>query len=429
MDRKTTIEDPQELAFRTTRQGLLARYFSVIPLAFLLTGFPVPGGRPAMLFAAAATLVVNAACHPNLALTRRHVPAAYISPAMDALLTSWVIYNTGMLASPFLMLLPLFPVTAFHAEFSRKRALLFTAALLVVLAIAFASWSLADGRTPAWSPAEYPAFTVYVLFLQFMALSSFAIHSLEPRPMLDAFALGQIRIEASVHRAGLGASLNAIRTGLIPPLEGVEALLARAETMLGRIPEGRREAFARPLTDYRRDIGQMRRALDGLERMQAGAGPVRKGPISAVDLLGRAAEFMRFKHAKLGRTVLYEQGSVAKVTVTCDPEEIHRALAGLMENALTRRETGRPMRIRLAAEARGTDAVLTVSDNGEPLPPGAAEAMLAEAPPQDPGDPASWLFLARRIAEEHGGAISVSSSKDGGTVFAVILPSGGEGTR
>jgi len=425
MDRNNVIEDPQKLAFRTTRQGLLARYAGLIPLVWLLTGFPVPAGRTAILLAAIATLVVNAACHLHLTITRRHVLTAYLSPAMDFLLVIGVVANTGMLASPFIMILPLFPIAIFHAEFSRKRTLWFMAALLALFGLTLGAWSLGGGRSPAWNPAEYPAFTGFVCFHQLLALLSLAAISLELSPLADVVAQGQARLEASMHRAELGASLGSVKAGLAPHLDAMNAALTRLDAITARVPGDRGKTVSGKLADCRREVATMRRLLEGLGAPGGGAVKGEKRAVVAADLLGRAADFMRRKHSRLGRTVLYEQVPAGKVTVTCDADEMHRVLVGLMENALSRRVEGRPMRIRLAAEARGTDTVLTVSDNGDPLPQGATDAVLAAAPPQDPGDPAAWLFLARRIAGEHGGTMTASSAAGGVTAFAVSLPGPG----
>jgi len=426
VDRNTAIEDPQELALRTTRQGLLARYFIQVPLlAWLLTGFPIPAGGPAIILASIAAVVVNAACHLHLATTHKHVPAAYISPAMDALFTSWVVLNTGLLASPFIMLLPLFPMSVFHAEFSRSRTRIFGFAMLVLFALITGAWLLRGGQVEGWSPRDYPVFTAFLVFHQFISLVSFAAVSLEMSPLTDALERGQARLDASRHRAELGASLGAIQAGLAPPIAAMEGALSGMEAIAGRIPGDRRATISHRLAECRREVAMLRRLLDGLgNTAQADGRSSEETPVPAAELFGRAIDFMRLKHARLGRTVLYEAVPSPKVTVRCDPDAMHRALVGLMENALSRRIEGRPMRTRLAASARGGEVDLTVTDDGGLLTPAARDGMFASAPPQSPDDPAMSLFLTRRVVEEHGGTASVSSSSPQGTVFILSLPGG-----
>jgi signal transduction histidine kinase len=427
VDGITEFKDPHELAFRTARRMFLAKYAAAFPLVWLLTGFQVPMGRSALVMTAAATLVANALCHLYLVRTRRHVPATYASMAADSLFTIWVVFNTGMLSSPFLMLLPLFPVLAFHAEFSHRRTIAFTGALLAVLTFALVAWVLSGGRVPAWSTSDYPGFTLYVLYHQLMTLVSFALTSVELSPMADAVSLGQARLEASLHRAELGASLGAIHAGLEPHLEGIRKVLDRGEELMALAPEKVRRPLAPSVADYRAELGRMRRALADLGRFLAGAEPPSVAAVPVTALLERAVGFMGLKHARLGRTVLFEQGRSAGVIVRCDPDEVHQALVGLMENSLSRREEGKPLRIRLWAEAREAGTVLALSDNGEPLGPETLAAMQGSAPPHDPADPASGLFQARRAVEGQGGTLKVAGSSGAGTVFEALFP--GQGTE
>jgi signal transduction histidine kinase len=88
--------------------------------------------------------------------------------------------------------------------------------------------------------------------------------------------------------------------------------------------------------------------------------------------------------------------------------------------------------IRVTLEHAGTDAVLTVADNGRGIAPDRASSLFDLFTDQDePGRSGSGIGLAvvRTFVEAHGGRVEVRSAGDSrGSEFVVRLPAVGEST-
>ena len=114
------------------------------------------------------------------------------------------------------------------------------------------------------------------------------------------------------------------------------------------------------------------------------------------------------------------------VPVRGDRGRIFQLLDNLVSNAIKFTPEGGEIHVRTRRTADG--AVLEVSDNGIGLAPGEVERVFERffrssraADSQIPGT-GLGLFIAKAIAEAHGGSISVSSRDEGGTTFRIELP-------
>lgn len=110
-----------------------------------------------------------------------------------------------------------------------------------------------------------------------------------------------------------------------------------------------------------------------------------------------------------------------------NPDELHRLVVNLLENAV--RHTPAGSRIELRAAESGEDAVLEVSDDGPGLPPGMETQVFGrfvrgEGPADTAASGGSGLGLAivRAVAESHGGSVEAGTSSRGGARFTVQLP-------
>ncbi|RKH49426.1 GAF domain-containing protein [Corallococcus sp. AB050B] len=112
------------------------------------------------------------------------------------------------------------------------------------------------------------------------------------------------------------------------------------------------------------------------------------------------------------------------VTVA-DPDRVRQLLENLVANALKHSPPGQPVDVTLEARDRpeGPWVCVTVSDQGPGIP---SELMptLFERFMRGPGSTGLGigLYLARRIAEAHGGALEVASTSSAGTRFELSLP-------
>jgi signal transduction histidine kinase len=109
-----------------------------------------------------------------------------------------------------------------------------------------------------------------------------------------------------------------------------------------------------------------------------------------------------------------------------DPRHVETIVRQVVRNAATFSPPGSPISVRLAVE--GTDAVLTVFDRGPGIPPDRREEVFERFTTWRPVDyetapgPGLGLFIARSLAEMHGGSISIEDVPEGGTMLAVRFP-------
>ena len=108
-----------------------------------------------------------------------------------------------------------------------------------------------------------------------------------------------------------------------------------------------------------------------------------------------------------------------------DPDRVRQVLENLVANALKHSPPGQPVDVALEARDRpeGPWVCVTVSDQGPGIP---SELMptLFERFMRGPGSSGLGigLYLARRIAEAHGGTLEVASTSSAGTRFELSLP-------
>jgi len=110
-----------------------------------------------------------------------------------------------------------------------------------------------------------------------------------------------------------------------------------------------------------------------------------------------------------------------------NPDELHRMVLNLLDNAVRHTPPGSTIELRLHSEGR--DAVVEVADNGPGVPPELREQIFERFVRGDgPADTAigggSGLGLAivSAVAGSHGGGAEVSESELGGALFRIRLP-------
>ncbi len=116
------------------------------------------------------------------------------------------------------------------------------------------------------------------------------------------------------------------------------------------------------------------------------------------------------------------------VTVTGNPDELHRLALNLLENGLRHTPVG--TEISLAVSRGNGDAILEVSDNGPGLPGGLGDDALfarfvrGSGPADTSSDGGAGLGLAivKAVATAHGGKVEAGRSDAGGARFTVRIP-------
>lgn len=110
-----------------------------------------------------------------------------------------------------------------------------------------------------------------------------------------------------------------------------------------------------------------------------------------------------------------------------DPARVAQLLGHVLANAQSSSDGSAPVRVALRSEQDG--AVLTVTSSGPALSAAAAACLFDPLGPREPPELARprslrlGLYMARRIAEGHGGSLEVQLHEHA-TVFTIRLPSG-----
>lgn len=122
------------------------------------------------------------------------------------------------------------------------------------------------------------------------------------------------------------------------------------------------------------------------------------------------------------------------LSVNCAPCEVqgnenllYRAFYNLLENAIKYNRVGG--QVFVAAAPSEGEITVTVSDTGQGIPPEQRELIFEpfyrvdKSRSRQNGGAGLGLSTVRQILRQHGGAVSVSESEAGGSVFTVTLPS------
>ncbi|RYZ44275.1 MAG: HAMP domain-containing histidine kinase [Myxococcaceae bacterium] len=114
-----------------------------------------------------------------------------------------------------------------------------------------------------------------------------------------------------------------------------------------------------------------------------------------------------------------------ELVMLADPERLRQALENLVANALKHSPQGLPVGVDVQVRNRpeGPWARLAVTDQGPGIPPEQLPTLF-ERFARGPGSTGLGigLFLARRVAESHGGTLEVTSKPGDGTRFELALP-------
>ncbi len=180
-------------------------------------------------------------------------------------------------------------------------------------------------------------------------------------------------------------------------LVGDLLLLARADAAAGRDRPDGTAAVRRPV-----DLAAV--ARDAV----AEAAPLRSGHDVTLDLLPEGED----------------------LTVQGSPDDLHRLVLNLVENALIHTPSGTP--VVVSARRTGEEVVLEVADRGPGVPAAMRERVFerfARQAGDRGGGSGLGLAIVRAVAEAHGGTVSVGGAEGGGAVFTVRLPTTAEALR
>lgn len=148
----------------------------------------------------------------------------------------------------------------------------------------------------------------------------------------------------------------------------------------------------------------------------------RRVPCSLGDLMQRAVNLVRGRADQHRvRIVLPED---RRVTVNCDPEQLHQVFVNLLLNGMDAMPQGGTLVIALRVQS-GVDGDwcdVAVMDEGSGIPAELLDHIFEPFVTTKSHGTGLGLAISRRLVEEHGGYLSAANRPDHGAEFTMRLP-------
>lgn len=173
------------------------------------------------------------------------------------------------------------------------------------------------------------------------------------------------------------------------------------------------------LDTVRKETSRLREILDDFLRY-AGQVELDRKPVDLNTLVEELVDFFS-PQAQLQRVQLRLQRPGEPVTVMIDERLIKQAVLNLMINALQAMPASGG-EIILSVKLEGRWVVLDVIDTGQGIPAESQSKIFDAYYSTKKGGTGLGLAITRRLVEEHGGQITVSSEAGTGTDFTIRLP-------
>ncbi|HME35589.1 MAG TPA: ATP-binding protein [Candidatus Sulfotelmatobacter sp.] len=230
--------------------------------------------------------------------------------------------------------------------------------------------------------------------------------------------LHRTQMSRAEHLATLGEMATGLAHEIRNPLAGIAGVIE----IIGRDLPTTSPARA-VVKDVRQEIARINHIVtDLLQTARPHPPTVRKSDLNTTVehavMLGRQQAMTKSIEIEL-----HKDSSLPEVEH--DGDQIHQVLLNLLLNALQAIDlptSGKNGKITVTVKARGSTAVVEVSDNGRGIAPDHLPNIFRPFYTTKGDGTGLGLSLARRIVEDHQGRIDVSSALGNGTTFAVVLP-------
>jgi signal transduction histidine kinase len=212
----------------------------------------------------------------------------------------------------------------------------------------------------------------------------------------------------------------ALAHDLRTPLAAAHVTMNQARSgAYGELPKTYREILATAIAandDERRIV----ETLLLVARYEAGEASTMRESVACEELVTRVVTELR-PVAEVKEITLHEDLPQRSLRVKGDPHELRRAVANLVANALD--ATPRGGRVDVRCYASGDSIAISVEDDGYGVPEERRAALFQRLAGGHPGSGSGLgLYIVRRIAEKHGGAVAYAPRTPHGSAFSMTLP-------
>ena len=239
----------------------------------------------------------------------------------------------------------------------------------------------------------------------------------EPGRLAASFnaLLDRIGATSAVQRQFMADASHELRTPL-------SIIKASADVALSRPHRGEAE-YREALTMVSAQSARLARLVDDmlfLSRSDAGGLQMRRDAVHLDEVLAEAVTATKVLADP--RRVSFILKTPTPVAVVGDEAQLHRMVVNLLANAARHAAPGSVAVVEVSMDER--DARVRITNDGVPIPPADQTKIFDRFVRLGPDADGAGLGLpiARRIAQAHGGDLSLVSSDKTGTTFEVRLP-------
>ena len=215
----------------------------------------------------------------------------------------------------------------------------------------------------------------------------------------------------------IGFVTHELRTPLIA-IQGFAELMMRYPQQIGTS-----EAPGTIFRESRRLVAMINAYLEVL-RMDVGSRPLR---VKQVEIGAMVHHVEQILHplAQSAQIEIYTDVNSKVQTFHCDEPLVTGALLNLVSNAVKYSPNGSVVTLRVLAN--NEDVEFQVRNRGPLIPQESLDRLFEPyyRVPDQPAEKPGWglgLAFVKRIAEQHGGRVQVSSNSSSGTCFSLVLP-------
>ena len=229
----------------------------------------------------------------------------------------------------------------------------------------------------------------------------------------------QKRAREAERLAELGTLTGGLAHEIKNPLSTVQLNLQLLMEDIGP-DDPQRHRLVNRLGIVQRETSRLRDTLDDFLRY-AGRIELDRQPVELNAMLEELADFFA-PQAQTQRVQLRLKTAPAPLTIMVDPRLIKQAILNLMLNGMQAMDGNSGGEMILALSSTPTHALIDVIDTGKGIPPDVQRKIFRAYFSMRTGGTGLGLAMSKRIVDEHGGALSITSEVGKGSDFTISLP-------